>query len=44
MTKRPCIPLEIKSSARLVDINKFYNTDRLRPQYNSFEFMPQMIL
>lgn len=32
------------SSKKLVDINKFYNTDRLRPQYNSFEFMPQMIL
>ena len=34
----------VTSSKKLVDINKFYNTDRLRPQYNSFEFMPQMIL
>ena len=38
-------PIDIvTSSKKLVDINKFYNTDRLRPQYNSFEFMPQMIL
>ena len=38
-------PIDIVTSTKkLVDINKFYNTDRLRPQYNSFEFMPQMIL
>ena len=38
-------PIDIvTSSKKLVDINKFYNTDRLHPQYNSFEFMPQMIL
>lgn len=38
-------PIDIvTSSKKLVDINKFYNTDRLRPQYNSFEFMPQMLL
>ncbi|MDR0544131.1 MAG: 6-phosphofructokinase [Odoribacteraceae bacterium] len=38
-------PVEIiTSSKKLVDVNKFYNTDRLRPIYNSFEFMPQMIL
>ncbi len=38
-------PIDIVvSSKKLVDINKFYNTDRLRPEYNSFEFMPQMIL
>ncbi|MDR2413941.1 MAG: 6-phosphofructokinase [Odoribacteraceae bacterium] len=38
-------PIEIiTSSKKLVDVNKFYNTDRLRPIYNSFEFMPQMIL
>ena len=38
-------PIDIvTSSKKLVDINKFYNTDRLRPQYNSFEFIPQMIL
>ena len=34
----------ITSTKKLVDVGKFYNTDRLRPQYNSFEFMPQMIL
>ncbi|MGL5682425.1 MAG: 6-phosphofructokinase [Marinifilaceae bacterium] len=38
-------PIEIvTSSKKLVDVKRFYNTDRLRPQYNSFEFMPQMIL
>ncbi|MDR1414784.1 MAG: 6-phosphofructokinase [Odoribacteraceae bacterium] len=38
-------PVEIiTSSKKLVDVQKFYNTDRLRPIYNSFEFMPQMIL
>jgi 6-phosphofructokinase 1 len=38
-------PIEIiTSSKKLVDVGKFYNTDRLRPNYNSFEFMPQMIL
>jgi 6-phosphofructokinase 1 len=34
----------ITSSKKLVDVQKFYNTERLRPMYNSFEFMPQMIL
>lgn len=38
-------PIEIiTSTKKLVDVKKFYNTDRLRPIYNSFEFMPQMIL
>lgn len=38
-------PIEIvTSSKKLVDVDKFYNKERLRPQYNSFEFMPQMIL
>ncbi|MCR9012931.1 6-phosphofructokinase [Gabonibacter chumensis] len=38
-------PIEIvTSSKKLVDVQKFYNTERLRPKYNSFEFMPQMIL
>ncbi|MDR0766524.1 MAG: 6-phosphofructokinase [Odoribacteraceae bacterium] len=38
-------PVEIiTSTKKLVDVRKFYNTDRLRPIYNSFEFMPQMIL
>lgn len=34
----------ITSTKKLVDVEKFYNTERLRPKYNSFEFMPQMIL
>ncbi|MDR1273242.1 MAG: 6-phosphofructokinase [Odoribacteraceae bacterium] len=38
-------PIEIiTSSKKVVDVQRFYNTDRLRPIYNSFEFMPQMIL
>ncbi len=38
-------PIDIvTSSKKLVDIDRFYNTERLRPKYNSFEFMPQMIL
>ncbi len=38
-------PIEIvTSSKKLVDVQKFYHTERLRPKYNSFEFMPQMIL
>ena len=38
-------PIEIVTSTKkLVDVDKFYNTERLRPKYNSFEFMPQMIL
>lgn len=34
----------ITSTKKLVDVDKFYNTERLRPVYKSFEFMPQMIL
>ena len=38
-------PIElVTSSKKNVDVGRFYNTDRLRPMYNSFEFMPQMIL
>jgi 6-phosphofructokinase 1 len=38
-------PIEIiTSSKKVVDVQRFYNTDRLRPIYNSFEFMPQMII
>lgn len=34
----------VTSSKKLVDVDKFYNKERLRPVYKSFEFMPQMIL
>lgn len=38
-------PIEIvTSSKKLVDVSKFYNVDRLRPTYKSFQLMPQMIL
>lgn len=38
-------PIElITSTKKIVDVNKFYNVERLRPSYKSFEFMPQMIL
>ncbi len=34
----------ITSSKKLVDIDRFYNVDRLRPEYNSFEFKPLFIM
>ncbi len=38
-------PLEvITSSKKIIDINQFYNTERLRPQYNSFEMKPTFIM
>jgi len=38
-------PLEVvTSSKKLVDVNEFYNTDRLRPQFNSFEMKPTFIM
>ncbi len=39
------MPIEvITSSKKFVDVRKFYNTDRLRPQYKSFEMKPQLIM
>lgn len=38
-------PIElVTSTKKIVDVSKFYNIERLRPSYKSFEFMPQMIL
>ncbi|MBI9036050.1 MAG: ATP-dependent 6-phosphofructokinase [Bacteroidales bacterium] len=38
-------PLEvIVSSKKIVDVDKFYNIDRLRPVYESFEFKPLFIM
>jgi 6-phosphofructokinase len=38
-------PLDvITSSKKLVNIKKYYNTDRLRPHYKSFEFQPLFIM
>ncbi len=39
------IPLEVVTSTKkLVNVEKYYNTDRLRPQYRSFEMRPQFIM
>ena len=38
-------PLDVvTSSKKLVDVNKHYNADRLRPHYKSFEFQPLFIM
>jgi 6-phosphofructokinase 1 len=38
-------PLDVvTSSKKLVDVNKHYNMDRLRPHYKSFEFQPLFIM
>jgi ATP-dependent phosphofructokinase / diphosphate-dependent phosphofructokinase len=34
----------ITSKKKLIDINRFYNTERLRPFYKSFEFRPLFIM
>lgn len=39
------LPIEVVTSRKkVVDVNKFYNIERLRPQYNSFEMQPQFIM
>ena len=39
------LPLEVVTSTKkLVSVEKYYNTDRLRPQYRSFEMRPQFIM
>jgi 6-phosphofructokinase 1 len=39
------LPIEIISSTKkLVNVDKYYNTDRLRPQYRSFEMRPLFIM
>jgi ATP-dependent phosphofructokinase / diphosphate-dependent phosphofructokinase len=39
------MPLDVvTSSKKLVNINKFYNTDRLRPHYHTFEMSPLFIM
>ena len=38
-------PIDVVTSTnKVVDINKHYNADRLRPQYKSFEFQPLFIM
>ncbi len=39
------VPLEeVKEPARQVDVERFYNTERLRPVYKSFEGLPVLIM
>ena len=39
------VPIDVvTSSKKVVDINKFYHTDRLRPKYESFEIKPLFIM
>ena len=39
------VPLDVVTSTKkLVDVHKFYDTDRLRPQYKSFEMKPLFIM
>jgi 6-phosphofructokinase 1 len=39
------VPIEVVTSTKkLVDVDKYYNTDRLRPSYKSFEMKPLLIM
>ncbi|MBD3224705.1 MAG: phosphofructokinase [Caldithrix sp.] len=39
------MPIDVVTSTKkFVDVEKFYNTKRLRPQYKSFEMKPQLIM
>jgi 6-phosphofructokinase 1 len=39
------VPVDVvTSSKKIVDVNKFYHTDRLRPKYESFEVKPLFIM
>ncbi|MEJ2550646.1 MAG: 6-phosphofructokinase [Anaerolineales bacterium] len=39
------VPIDVvTSTSKLVDVDKFYNTDRLRPHYKSFEMKPLFIM
>ena len=39
------VPIDVVTSTKkMVDVNKFYNTDRLRPNYESFEMKPLFIM
>ncbi len=39
------MPIDVvTSSKKLVDVDKFYNTERLRPNYASFEMKPLLIM
>jgi 6-phosphofructokinase 1 len=39
------VPLDvITATKKFVDVKQFYNTDRLRPKYESFEMKPMFIM
>jgi 6-phosphofructokinase 1 len=39
------VPIEVvTASKKVVNVKKFYNTERLRPNYESFEMMPLFIM
>ena len=39
------MPIDVVTSKKkVVDVEKFYNIERLRPHYNSFEMQPQFIM
>jgi 6-phosphofructokinase 1 len=39
------VPIDVVTSTKkVVDVSKFYNTDRLRPNYESFEMKPLFIM
>ncbi|PWH14073.1 MAG: phosphofructokinase [Anaerolineae bacterium] len=39
------VPIEVVTSKKkLVDVERFYNTDRLRPKYKSFQLQPLFIM
>lgn len=39
------VPIDVVTSVKkVVNVKKFYNTERLRPFYNSFEMQPQFIM
>jgi 6-phosphofructokinase len=39
------MPIEVVTSTKkVVNVNKYYNTDRLRPYYNTFELTPLFIM
>lgn len=39
------VPIDIVTSKKkLVNVNRHYNTERLRPYYNSFEMQPLFIM
>lgn len=39
------VPIEVvTSTTKKINVNKFYNTERLRPFYKSFEMLPQFIM